>query len=232
MNAAFAASVVLSAPCVVVATRMRFDLGQQRQQQQQEGKSSGSGSSIELQEQGADNDEERQQLLHAPAQKDATGQLTAPEAGARAVGGPCDQGTHVQGSIDSSSGSAKGSSSDLGSAQDDGVRVLLVDSTPRQLHAQQHTHAGSSSGTKQQPQQSQLQGEGTACSSGSSSRPSQFWDSLVQLVRRPEVLIFFGQATVMGAALGVIGEYLVLYLQVRFSLQCCVLQVRLLCCHP
>jgi hypothetical protein len=44
-------------------------------------------------------------------------------------------------------------------------------------------------------------------------QPPDFWHSLRLLLRRPEVLIFMGQATAMGFGIGVIGEFLFLFLQ-------------------
>jgi len=44
-------------------------------------------------------------------------------------------------------------------------------------------------------------------------QPADFCQRLLLLLRRPEVLVFMGQATTMGFGIGVIGEFLFLFLQ-------------------
>jgi hypothetical protein len=90
--------------------------------------------------------------------------------------------------------SSKSSSSPHDSSS--GIRSAAADPTPAGL-AQTPSAAAPAGPSDIQQQQQQ----------------PDFWHSLRLLLRRPEVLIFMCQATAMGFGIGVIGEFLFLFLQ-------------------
>lgn len=111
------------------------------------------------------------------------------------------------------------STSDSGSA---GADVLVYADTAAH-HKKNPLQLSSSSSHSSKPLQAQHAASAkpqTAASAQSQpagpaapQRPPDFWHSLLLLLRRPEVLVFMGQATTMGFGIGVIGEFLFLFLQ-------------------
>lgn len=78
---------------------------------------------------------------------------------------------------------------------------------------QQHQHQqhGQQHGQQQQQQHEQQQPTGAA-GVGEVNPPPNFWAGLQQLLSTPAVLIFMWQACIMGFGIGVIGEFLFLFL--------------------